>query len=111
MVDQNLQQQKITQLTFWPVKKLNPNCLCVNVLKPVEYVKTEGERYRSLLNNQVWPVLKPLLDANADLNPYFMQDNAPPHFSRIAWGWMKNFQYNTLIELYCDWCCIEHQPS
>uniref|UniRef100_T1IMH5 DUF4817 domain-containing protein n=1 Tax=Strigamia maritima TaxID=126957 RepID=T1IMH5_STRMM len=46
------------------------------------------ERYRDLLNNQVWPVLEPLLDANADMNPHFMQDGAPPHFSRIARQWL-----------------------
>uniref|UniRef100_T1JFP1 Uncharacterized protein n=1 Tax=Strigamia maritima TaxID=126957 RepID=T1JFP1_STRMM len=56
-----------------------------------------------------WPVLEPLLDANADLNPYFMQDGAPPHFSRIArqWldekfsGYLKNIVYpaSTIQEL------------
>uniref|UniRef100_T1II02 DUF4817 domain-containing protein n=1 Tax=Strigamia maritima TaxID=126957 RepID=T1II02_STRMM len=53
-----------------------------------------GERYRDLLNNQVWPVLEPLLDANADMNRYFMQDGAPPHFQELLVnGWMKNFQF------------------
>uniref|UniRef100_T1JB08 Uncharacterized protein n=1 Tax=Strigamia maritima TaxID=126957 RepID=T1JB08_STRMM len=45
------------------------------------------------MNNHVWPVLDPLLNGKADLNPYFMQDSAPPHFSRIAHEWLDFRRY------------------
>lgn len=56
-----------------------------------------GEMYRNLLQNEILPVLEPLMDANADLNPYFMQDDAPPHFSLIARNWLNEHFPNNWI--------------
>lgn len=47
-----------------------------------------GERCRNLLENEVWPQLEPLLDANDDIQPIFMLDGAPAHTSRTVTGWL-----------------------
>lgn len=54
-----------------------------------------GETYLNLLNTELWPDLEPIIDANADINPIFMQDGCPAHNSRIVRPWLfQHFDQN-----------------
>lgn len=87
----NTNPHNITEAHTQYVEKLNVWCAIWDdvVIGPF-FIQGNltGQRYRELLNEQVWPVLEPLLDANADLDPYFMHDGAPAHNALIAREWL-----------------------
>lgn len=49
------------------------------------------EKYLELLNEQLLPDLLPLLDANADIMPIFMQDGCPAHNGRRVVPWLDEY--------------------
>ena len=70
-----------------------------------------GQRYRDLLEQQVWPQLEPLLDANADVDPYFMQDGAPAHSAQIAKHWLDENFPNRWIGTYGPVAWLARSPD
>ena len=56
-----------------------------------------GESYLNLLQNQLWPDLEPLLAANGDMDPIFMQDGCPAHNAGIVQPWLFQHFGNNII--------------
>lgn len=46
-----------------------------------------GEKYRNLLEERVWPIISQLVNIN-QIEPIFIQDGAPAHNSNTVRGWL-----------------------
>ena len=46
-----------------------------------------GEKYRDLLEERVWPIISQLVNINK-IEPIFIQDGAPAHNSNTGRGWL-----------------------